>query len=99
VHDLRGISCLVCVRSQCRICRKREDNIVELRKNKRDENLQKKRMVFAGGHDSGTMEDSTRGGGMQEKVVRFAREGICISFSAFTIADAWPVRLQSDSFN
>lgn len=48
--------------------RKREDNIVELRKSKRDENLQKKRMVFAAGHDSGTMEDSTRGAGMQQKV-------------------------------
>ena len=27
--------------------RKREDNIIELRKNKRDENLQKKRQTFA----------------------------------------------------
>ena len=43
--------------------RKREDNIVELRKTKRDENLQKKRMMFATGHDSAAMEDSTRGGG------------------------------------
>lgn len=42
--------------------RKREDNIVELRKSKRDENLQKKRMMFATGHDSSAMEDSTRGG-------------------------------------
>lgn len=50
--------------------RKREDNIVELRKSKRDENLQKKRMVFAAGHDSSAMEDSTRNGGatMQQKV-------------------------------
>lgn len=52
------------------IHRKREDNIVELRKNKRDENLQKKRMIFAAGHDSGTMEDSTRGSGMHQKVMR-----------------------------
>ena len=36
--------------------RKREDNIIELRKNKRDENLQKKRMVFA----TGGVEDSSR---------------------------------------
>lgn len=52
--------------------RKREDNIVELRKSKRDENLQKKRMVFAAGHDSSAMEDSTRNGGaaMQQKVHR-----------------------------
>jgi HEAT repeat protein len=49
---------------------KREDNIVELRKSKRDENLQKKRMVFAAGHDSSAMEDSTRNGGaaMQQKL-------------------------------
>jgi hypothetical protein len=40
--------------------RKREDNIVELRKNKRDENLQKKRAVF-GAPGAATMEDSTRG--------------------------------------
>eukprot|EP00775_Hariotina_reticulata_P002748 gene2748-3042_t len=37
--------------------RKREDNIIELRKNKRDENLQKKRMVNAG--PSYAMEDSS----------------------------------------
>ena len=37
--------------------RKREDNIIELRKNKRDENLQKKRMVHAG--PSYATEDST----------------------------------------
>lgn len=36
--------------------RKREDNIIELRKNKRDENLQKKRMIFA----TGGVEDSSR---------------------------------------
>jgi importin subunit alpha-1 len=38
--------------------RKREDNIVELRKNKRDENLQKKRQVFNA--EAGFAEDSTR---------------------------------------
>lgn len=37
--------------------RKREDNIIELRKNKRDENLQKKRMVNAG--PSYAMEESS----------------------------------------
>ena len=49
--------------------RKREDNIVELRKSKRDENLQKKRMVFSGGEHA-SMEDSTRGGAaaIQQKV-------------------------------
>lgn len=40
--------------------RKREDNIVELRKNKRDENLQKKRMVSGFAGDSFAMEESTR---------------------------------------
>lgn len=40
--------------------RKRETNIVELRKNKRDESLQKKRAVFAAPGAAG-MEDSNRG--------------------------------------
>ncbi len=43
--------------------RKREDNIIELRKNKRDENLQKKRMIYAtGGVEESTkaLDDSTR---------------------------------------
>ena len=42
--------------------RKREDNIIELRKNKRDENLQKKRMIYAAGGDdsSKALEDSNR---------------------------------------
>ncbi|EIE22441.1 importin alpha [Coccomyxa subellipsoidea C-169] len=40
--------------------RKRETNIVELRKNKRDESLQKKRAVFAA-PGAGSMEDSNRG--------------------------------------
>ncbi len=40
--------------------RKREVNIVELRKNKRDENLQKKRAVFAA-PGAAAMEDTNRG--------------------------------------
>lgn len=53
--------------------RKREDNIVELRKNKRDENLQKKRMVFAlegTTGDAGDMTDSSARGAaaIQQKV-------------------------------
>jgi importin subunit alpha-6/7 len=50
--------------------RKREDTIIEIRKSKRDENLQKKRMVFSNG-DSSAMEDSNRGGSAvtQQKVV------------------------------
>lgn len=40
--------------------RKRETNIVELRKNKRDENLQKKRAIY-GAPGSASMEDSNRG--------------------------------------
>ena len=40
--------------------RKRETNIVELRKNKRDENLQKKRAIF-GAPGAASMEDSNRG--------------------------------------
>ncbi len=43
--------------------RKREDNIIELRKNKRDENLQKKRQTFA--TPNYVVEDSTRGTGGQ----------------------------------
>ena len=41
--------------------RKREDNIIELRKNKRDENLQKKRQTFA--TPQYAVEDSTKSGG------------------------------------
>ena len=40
--------------------RKRETNIVELRKNKRDENLQKKRAIY-GAPGAASMEDSNRG--------------------------------------
>jgi hypothetical protein len=47
--------------------RKREDNIIELRKNKRDENLQKKRMVHAG--PSYAMEDSSARTGMAQNKV------------------------------
>jgi hypothetical protein len=48
--------------------RKREDNIVELRKNKRDENLQKKRQVFNA--EAGFAEDSTRVSGSGQSKVR-----------------------------
>lgn len=50
--------------------RKREDNIIELRKNKRDENLQKKRMVNAG--PSYAMEDSSSRTGMGQNKVGLA---------------------------
>lgn len=43
--------------------RKREDNIIELRKNKRDENLQKKRQTFV--TPQYASEDSTKGPGTQ----------------------------------
>lgn len=50
--------------------RKREDNIVQLRKDKRDENLQKKRAVFPASGVGGAIEESTRGGGSAaQKVV------------------------------
>lgn len=49
--------------------RKREDNIVQLRKDRRDENLQKKRMVSAVAAEGGELE-STRGGQVQQKVRR-----------------------------
>ena len=52
--------------------RKREDNIVQLRKDKRDENLQKKRAVFPSSGVGGAIEDSTRGGGSAaQKVCAF----------------------------
>jgi len=49
--------------------RKREDNIIELRKTKRDENLQKKRMVHGG--PSYAMEESSARTNMalQNKVI------------------------------
>ena len=48
-------------------CRKREDNIVQLRKDKRDENLQKKRAVFpASSGGMGATEDSNRAGAAQK---------------------------------
>lgn len=50
--------------------RKREDNIVQLRKDKRDENLQKKRAVFPSSGVGGAIEDSTRGGGSAAQKVR-----------------------------
>lgn len=52
--------------------RKREDNIVQLRKDRRDENLQKKRMVSAVAAEGGELE-STRGGQVQQKVRRRRR--------------------------
>lgn len=50
--------------------RKRGDDIVALRKSTRDENLQKKRAVFASTGALSAMEDSTRGGpaAVQQKV-------------------------------
>lgn len=53
--------------------RKRETNIVELRKNKRDESLQKKRAVFAA-PGAGGMEDSNRG------TVAFQRKVCALGF-------------------
>lgn len=52
--------------------RKREDNIVQLRKDRRDENLQKKRMVSAVAAEGGELE-SNRGGQVQQKVRRRCR--------------------------
>lgn len=49
--------------------RKREDNIVQLRKDRRDENLQKKRMVSAVAAEGGELE-SNRAGQVQQKVRR-----------------------------
>ena len=50
--------------------RKREDNIIELRKAKRDENLQKKRALYTGA-GAGGMEDSNRSNAVvQQKVVQ-----------------------------
>ena len=47
--------------------RKREDNIIELRKAKRDESLQKKRAINLG--PAAAVEDSTRSNSaMQQKV-------------------------------
>ncbi len=56
-------------------CTRREDNIIELRKNKRDENLQKKRMVHGG--PSYAMEESSARTGMalQNKVSREGHRG------------------------
>ena len=56
--------------------RKREDNIVQLRKDKRDENLQKKRAVFPASGVGGAIEESTRGGGSAAQKVVHA---VCLS--------------------
>ena len=53
--------------------RKREDNLIELRKNKRDENLQKKRLVQA--PEGFAMEDSNRSGVAVQQKVRGRRRG------------------------
>jgi importin subunit alpha-1 len=47
--------------------RKREDNIIELRKTKRDENLQKKRQTFTAPPSQFALEESNKqsGGGSQ----------------------------------
>jgi hypothetical protein len=50
--------------------RKREDNIIELRKSKRDENLQKKRQTFAAPNYA--TEDSTRAPSSSGQRVRWA---------------------------
>ena len=59
--------------------RKREDNIVQLRKDKRDENLQKKRAVFPASGVGGAIEDSTRGGGSAAQKVVHAVLAITIA--------------------
>ena len=46
--------------------RKREENVIELRKNKRDENLLKKRQTFASPQLA--LEDSNRPGGGAQRV-------------------------------
>lgn len=48
--------------------RKREDNIVQLRKDKRDENLQKKRMVSSVVGQPGELESNRGAGAVQQKV-------------------------------
>ena len=53
--------------------RKREDNLIELRKNKRDENLQKKRLVQV--PEGFAMEDSNRSGVAVQQKVRSAGAG------------------------
>jgi HEAT repeat protein len=59
--------------------RKREDNIVQLRKDKRDENLQKKRAVFSGAGQLGGFEDSNRGGNSVQKLESLPQmvQGVC----------------------
>jgi len=48
--------------------RKREDNIVQMRKDKRDENLQKKRMVTSGIAPTTDLDLARSPGGVQQKV-------------------------------
>ena len=56
--------------------RKRETNIIELRKNKRDENLQKKRAVGLAGPGATAMEESTRGGAAFQRKVSCKCSGV-----------------------
>ena len=60
--------------------RKREDNIIALRQNKRDENLQKKRQTFTPQLPFG-MEDSTKGSGR----VRRKRAGCARTHESSTL--------------
>lgn len=55
--------------------RKREDNIVQLRKDRRDESLQKKRMVSAVVAEGGELESNRAGQAVQQKVRRRQRGG------------------------
>ena len=69
--------------------RKREDNIIELRKNKRDENLQKKRMIHTpgGSEDSSrSLEDSTRN---TQKVGLLLQSSSCRFWVSFLNMREW----------
>lgn len=76
--------------------RKRETNIVELRKNKRDESLQKKRAVFAA-PGAGSMEDSNRGTlAFQRKVCSRALHHLRVSQLLGSDPELrWPYRARS----
>ncbi len=62
------ISCVIAGIDLDEARRKREDNIIQLRKDKRDENLQKKRMVSSIVPATGDLDSNVGGGGMQQKV-------------------------------
>jgi hypothetical protein len=55
--------------------RKREDNIVQLRKDRRDENLQKKRMVSSVVASGAEMDSNRSGQAVQQKVRPRPRPG------------------------